>query len=357
MYLVNVLDGYESGCEWYQTKRRDTDSMAYEFLNKDVQRSVVYSLYRRCATQKPIVFLDDESAGACTFFLAEGVPKEHVHPVNFSRAHADTITRKSGITCACDDIDSHLTTLSDDVCSVVWLDYTRITIDVDVLRDALRVAPNVSVTLSLRGVGRADNEKHIRKLVKKIGTLMQFTTYKGKGGVENMLSFIVSRVPLIDIAPHPHVPETAMDTMVEENTESMFTVDDSVVVEWRRDTFLTGVVLEVRESHVRVVFDCDGVEKWMPLHKVEPNRKVHTPKTLNALVGQTLLVPSKLWSTKTGYEDVKVVGKKLAFKVIKRYYNGDRYTIAGISKRNGLPLRKKETWTLTYEQASCYSTM
>lgn len=332
--------------------------MAYEFMNKDVQRSVVYTMYRRCATRKPIVFLDDESAGACTFLLDEGVPHEHVRPVNFSRAHANAITRKTGITCVCDDIDSHLTTLSDDTCSVVWLDYMCTTIDADVLRAALRVAPNVSVTLSLRGVRRDENKKCIRKLVNTVGgMLMQLTTYKGKGGVENMLSFIVSRVPDVDAASHPHVPETATDTMVEENTEFMFAVDDRVVVEWRRDMFLTGVVLEMCESHVRVVFDCDGVDKWMPLHKVEPNRKVHTPKTLNALVGQTLLVPSKLWPTKTGYEDVKVVGKKLAFKVMKRYYNGDRYTIAGISKRNDLPLRKTEAWTLTYDQASCYATV
>jgi len=331
--------------------------MAYEFMNKDVQRSVVYTMYTRCATRKPIVFLDDESAGACTFFLEAGVPMEHVHPVNLSRGHADAITRKSGIPCARDDIDRHLTTLGDDSHSVVWLDYMCTTIDVEVLRHALRVAPNVSVTLSLRGVERNENEKHIRKLVKKVGTLMHWTTYKGKGGVENMLSFIVCRVPDVDVTPSRRVSETVLNTVAEEEADFMFAVDDRVMVEWRRDTFLTGVVLEMCESHVRVVFDCDGVEKRMPLHKVKPNHKVHTPRTLNALVGQTLLVPSKLWPTKTGYEDVKVVGKKFAFRVMKRYYNGDRYTIAGISKRNDRPLRKKEAWTLTYDQASCYATL
>lgn len=322
--------------------------MAYEFMNKDVQRSAVYSMYRRCATRNPILFLDDESAGACTFFIDAGVPPEHVQPVNFCRAHADAITRKTGIPCACDDIDLHLTTLPDDSCSVVWLDYMRTTIDVDVLRDALRIAPNVSVTLSLRGVGRDDNEKHIRKLVKKVGTLMLLTTYKGKGGVENMLSFIVSRA--VDV-PTPIVKETAERTAVEHT----FSVDDRVVVQWRRDTFLTGIVLEVCETHVRVVFDCDGVKKWMPMHTVEPNCHVHTPTTMNALIGKTLLIPSKMWSTRKGYEDVKTVGKKLAFKVMKRYYNGDRFTIAGISKHNSRPLRKMEAWTLTYDQAMCFA--
>jgi hypothetical protein len=228
----------------------------------------------------------------------------------------------------------------------VWLDYMRTTIDVDVLRDALRIAPNVSVTLSLRGVGRDDNEKHIRKLVKRVGTLMLITTYKGKGGVENMLSFIVSRA--VDV-PKPVVEATA------EKTTHTFSVDDRVVVQWRRDTFLTGIVMEVCETHVRVVFDCDGVEKWMPVHSVEPNCHVHTTTTMNALIGKTLLIPSKIWSTKTGYEDVKTVGKKLAFKVMKRYYNGNRFTIAGISKHNNRPLRMVEAWTLTYDQAMCFA--
>ena len=331
--------------------------MSYEFMNKDVQRYAVYRMYKISATPKPIVFLDDESGGACTFFLTEGVPRDHIRPVNRSRVHADAITRKTGITCTHADIDSHLDTMSDDSRSVVWLDYTCTTIDVDVLRNALRVASNVSVTLSLRGLGRDENERHIRKLVKKVGMLMQLTVYKGKGGVENMLSFIVSRASPIRVAPHPHVPESIVDTGVEENTETMFAVDNRVVVKWRRDTFLTGVVLEVSESHVRVLFDCDGVEKWMPVDRVKPNFNVHTERTLNGLVGETLLVPSKLWSTRTGYEDVKVVGKKFAFKVLKRHYKGDRYTIAGISKRNDLPLRKAEAWTLTYDQASCYATM
>ena len=194
--------------------------MAYEFMNKDVQRSVVYSMYRRCATRKPIVFLDDESAGACTFFLEAGVPADDIHPVNFTRTHADAIARKTGIACARDDIDSHLTTLSDDSHSVVWLDYVRTTLDVEVLRDALRVAPNVSVTLSLRGVGRDDYEKRVRKLVKRVGTLMSLTRYKGRGGVENMMSLIVSRAP--DVAPEG-------GTIVEETAaKSTFAVDDRV---------------------------------------------------------------------------------------------------------------------------------
>ena len=327
--------------------------MAYEFMNKDVQRSAVHSMYRRCATRKPIVLLDDESAGACTFLLEEGVPTEHIHPVNHSREHAVAITRKTGIACARANINEYIRTQSDDSCSVVWLDYTCTTLDADVLRHALRVAPNVSVTLSLRGKGRDDNEKHIRKLVKKVGTLMQLTTYKGKGGVENMMSFIVSRVSHVGVTAPRHVPKTDLNTIVEETAGPTFAINDRVVVEWRRDTLLTGVVLEVCETHVRVVFDCDGVEKWMPLHKVETNRDVHSPKTLNALVGQTLLVPVKLWPTKKGYEDVKVVGKKFAFRVMKRYYNGDRYTVAGISKHNNRPLRKAEDWTLTYDRAVC----
>lgn len=41
--------------------------------------------------------------------------------------------------------------------------------------------------------------------------------------------------------------------------------------------------------------------------------------------------------------------------VMKRYYNGDRFTIAGISKHNNRPLRTPEAWTLTYDQAMCFA--
>lgn len=315
-------------------------------------------MYKQSTTRKPIVFLDDESAGACAYFLEEGVPKRDIHPVNGGLLNSDAITQASGIECKHSDINDHITSLPDDSHSVVWLDYTCTTIKVEVLRDALRVAPNVSVTLSLRGMERIDNEKHVRKIVKKVGTLASVTYYKGKGEVENMMSFIVNRAKTDNIPCHDDRRSLAFDTVAD--GKSGFEVNDSVIIAWRGNTSLTAVVLETSDDNVQVVFDCDGAVKWVPLCKVTSNRVTHADKKLDALVGKTLLVPSKLWPTKkeiTGYADVKTVGKKLAFMIVKRYRKSNRYTLVGISKRNDRPLHTKENWTLTYDQACCYVKM
>ena len=346
----------------HQPKKRT--NMAYEFPNKTMQRLMVHGMYRECPEGKPVVFLDDENAGACTYFLNDGIPAQHLKPVNHCGTHATAITKTSGIPCTCDDIGAHLTSLPDDSHSVVWLDYTCTTVDIAVLRQALRVAPRVMVNTSLRGVARDAHFKHIRNLVGKVGTLrLGPYSYKGKAGIENMMSFIVNRYPDGGArarkrdAGSEGLDRAGRTTDDEVQATPTFRANDSVAVAWRGHKSLTAVVMDTSDDQVQVVFDCDGAVKWMPLSKVTHHRTECSRTKLDAFVGKTILVPKKLWSGKkmTGYGDVKVVGKKLAFMVVKRYYNGNRYTIAGISKRDNRPLRKREAWTITYEQACCFT--
>ena len=332
--------------------------MAYEFPNKNMQRLMAYGLYKECPDHKPIVFLDDENAGACKYFMNEGIPKQHLKPVNYIATHAAAITKTSGVPCACDNINAYLYSLTTDSHSAVWLDYTCTTVDDTVLREALRVAPRVMVNTSLRGLVRDINDKYIRNLVNKVGVLrLGPYSYKGKAGVDNMMSFIVDR-STDDGVKAPGYPRTREKDLDIDDTPT-FRVNDSVAVAWRGHTSLTAVVLGTSGNQVRVKFDCDGVVKWMSMGKVTHHRAECDATKLNALVGETILLPTKLWSAQktTGYGDVKVVGKKLAFMVAKRHYNSTRYAIAGISKRDNHPLRKREAWTLTYEQVRCYAKM
>ena len=115
------------------------------------------------------MFLDDEHAGACNAFLRAGIPKKNLKPVNSSPECCNDIKRLSGVSCTCSDIDEYIAGLDDNSCSVVWLDYTKTDVTLEALRDALRVAPYVSVNLSLRKVAREGRQTMIKHLVKRAG--------------------------------------------------------------------------------------------------------------------------------------------------------------------------------------------
>lgn len=325
---------------------------SYEFVNKNTHRATILELYRE--RSKPIVFLDDESAGASLYFLKNGVPKRDLKPVNFDKKCATSIIDASGLSCICDDVDNCLTELSTDSCSVVWLDYMKRTVTVDALRESLRVASYVSVTISLRGIDRVAHLVELRRIVKMAGgAMLQYNVYKGRSGVENMMTFLVSRraSDANDASEHAATPDP------KHAEDAQFNAGDRVVVEWTRNVSLTAVVVDASDdARVHVAFDCDGVLKWVPRHRVVRNETVLDDATLNSIVGRSIALPRSLWPKKvSGYDDVMPMGeKKLMFRVMKRFRNGERYTIAGISKRTGRPLSKHEAWTLTYDQACCF---
>ena len=328
--------------------------MLYEFLNKRKHRAVVHVLYLE--TRRRIVYLDDEHAGATSFFLSAGVPKRHLHPVNFAPAAAEEASRASGVACVCADVDTHMATLKTDSCGVVWLDYTKRTVTRDALREALRVAPHVFVTMSVRGVDRARHVAEVVKLVRAVGVLEEASKYRGASDVMNMATFHARRRSRATAEE-----ETGAKGSVAEETikdAARYAAGDRVVVTWRDGALLTAVVVaDAGEGadDVRVRFDCDGVEVPVPCGKVAPNAEDVAEEDMDALVGTTLLIPTKMWRTAEGYTHVKRVGKKMAFRVVKRYYNGNRFTLSGVSKTTGRPLPRHESWTLTYDQARCFA--
>ena len=129
--------------------------MSYEFLTKNIQRSAVLQMYLSHDVRKPIVYLDDENAGATTFFLKSGVPRKHLTPVNFSTYEASRIRETTRVTCVVQSIDEYVFGVPEDSCGVVWLDYMCRTFSNDVIQRCLKVAHNVSVTLSTRGRTRS----------------------------------------------------------------------------------------------------------------------------------------------------------------------------------------------------------
>lgn len=338
--------------------------MPYEFLAKNLQRAAIRQMYLAQGGTRPIVYLDDEHAGATTFFLNDGIPREHLIPVNFSKESAQQITRTTNVACVAQSIDEYVFSLSDVACSVVWLDYMCRTLNDRVVGQCLKLAPYVSITLSTRGRQRSDTMNDVRRVAKKYGTLIETPVfYKGKSDIANMVRFVIGRhnastreagnVTSAEMTSKKKVEGRATAVEVQETYHH----GDKVYVDWRGETWLTGVVVDARHDRVRITFDCDGRTSWVSIADVRRNTDTPNDRRLDRVIGTTIRMPKALWrDTKCkGYNDVKTSGKAFLFRVSKRYVGKNRFAVSAISKTNNRPMTKLENFTLSYEQIACFS--
>ena len=331
--------------------------MSYEFLTKNFQRAAVLQMYLSQDERKPIVYLDDKHYGATSFFLSNGVPRKHLVPINFSQTEASEITEKTGIKCVVRCIDDYVFDMTDDSCSVVWLDYMCRTFSDKVIQQCLAVAPHVSVTLSTRGRQRSDIVADVRRVAKKYGSLLESPVfYKGKSDVENMVRFAITR-RTVEPLPRSKTPKvrTTKDVLPPPTSLS---VGDKVYVDWKRNVWLTGVVASVngKRERVTVTFDCDGTTKEVAMSRVRRNADVPSETRLNTMIGKTIRMPTSLWngSKMAGYDNVKTMGKRFMFRVTKRYAGKNRFGVSAISKVSNRPMTPMEKFTLSYEQIACF---
>lgn len=328
---------------------------AYDTPCKNMQRACVLELYYACTPRKPIVYLDDECAGATLFFIERGLPTKHLRPVNFSSRDAAAVRARSGVSCVTSSIDDYVLQLRDDTCSVVWLDYMSRTLRVDVLRACLRVAPYVSITLSSRGVDHGTLLCDVRSVSKKCGVLLERPTfYKGKSDVANMVKFIVSRRKV----SREERTEAEEETSPEAVEKEWHPVGERVYVQWggRSGRKLTGAIVFTDDTRCCVRLDHNGELRWIPSARVHRDTKVPTDRQLNRVVGSTIQIPRRLWSKGTkGYDDVKRVRDHFVFRVAKRYAHKNRFAVSAISKTHDRPMGRLENFTLSYEQIACYA--
>lgn len=330
--------------------------MSYEFLTKNFQRAAVLQMYLSQDERKAIIYLDDQQAGATSFFLSNGVPRKHLVPVNFSQTEASEITERTGIKCVVRCIDDYVFDVPNDSCGVVWLDYMCRTFRDNVLQQCLAVAPHVSVTLSTRGRKRSDIVADIRRVAKKYGSLLESPAfYRGKSDVENMVRFAITR-RTVETLPRSKTPKARTTTGALPPTS--LSVGEKVYVDWRRNVWLTGVVASVNETRERVTvtFDCDGMSKEVAMSRVRRNTDVPSEARLNTVIGKTIRMPTSLWkgSKVIGYDNVKTIGKRFMFRVTKRYAGKNRFGVSAISKLNNRPMTPMEKFTLSYEQIACF---
>ncbi|MEC7098160.1 MAG: hypothetical protein VXW74_01790, partial [Candidatus Thermoplasmatota archaeon] len=98
---------------------------------------------------KPILYLDDDTAGATEYFL-KFVKKAHLHPVNFSDSACESIQRLTGVRATCTDIHEYLFK-EERRFGVVWLDLMCRTVDHATMSNSLSSCDYLFLTLSTRG--------------------------------------------------------------------------------------------------------------------------------------------------------------------------------------------------------------
>ena len=320
----------------------------YEYLTKNIHRSCVVEMYLTLP-DRPIVYLDDHNAGATRYFLSRNVPPEHLVPVNLRSDAIDSIRDLTGVCGVADDIDSFVATASHDAYSVVWLDYVRRTCPTDVMKNALRAAPYVCVTLSLRAT-TTDDVEDLKARARRVARVLECPhPYKGKSGVCNMLKFSLARLCDRESAEEKDVEKEVTEPVTPQVSEG-----DKVFVHWRRRNWLTAVVVEnVSREALRVRFDCDGVIAKVPRAQTLKN----TTRTLmDDYLGSSVGIPIKLWDAR-GRKDLtetKKIGRRAIFK-LGRKFRGDneRLTLNAVLK-DGTLCRRDEPFLITPEQAMCW---
>lgn len=327
--------------------------MGYDFVAKEMHRAALVALHRQ-HPHLPIIYLDGECGEATTAFINDwGIPGRLLLPVNFDPSVIAMIREKHPNVKGCvGDINVILREAEDDTFSAVWLDYMcrfNKDVHVDVFKDALRVAPFVSITFSTRAIDKGMLTHEIMTKIRRVGkTLESITPYKGKSDVENMVKFTLARGKEEDSEEEGGDEGDEGD----ESDEELPAPNDKVFVMYR-GVDLTAVVLDTNDDDDRVLvrFDYDADQRWVDTDKVLKNTE---EIDMTPLIGKEIAPPLKIFKHGTkGYDTVKRNKKHMFFTIGKRHRGTARYTIHAV-KKDGTVEKTSERWTVSPEEAVCW---
>jgi hypothetical protein len=325
--------------------------MGYDFVAKAMHRAGLVALHRQ-RPHLPILYLDGEDGEATTSFIKQwGIPGRLLIPVNHDPSVIALIrTQHPRVKGCVGDINIILREMEDDTLSAVWLDYTcRFTehVHVDVFRDALRVAPFVSITFSTRAIDKGVLANDIVSKIRNIGRMVEnITPYRGRSDIQNMIKFTIARK---DCTSDEGENEDGEETI---DPNEMLAPNDKVFVMYR-GVDLTAIVLDTNdhENRVLVRFDYDAEQKWVDADKVTKNAG---EIDMTPFMGKEIAPPLKIFKNGTkGYEMTKRNKRNMFFTIGKRHRGTARYTIHAVRK-DGKIERMPEHWTVSPEEAVCW---
>ena len=163
--------------------------MSYETPVKLTHRATVLELYHVCSAPKlPIVYVDDDLASAPLYFLAKGVPKKHLKPINYSASACTSIEVLSGVQATCLNAAAKAVETK---CGVLWLDVQCKSVSRQVF--ARSNCKYLMLTLSTRGSSPDGIIGDAVGCMKKEGLrVLETSRYQGKSNITNVVKIIAT---------------------------------------------------------------------------------------------------------------------------------------------------------------------
>ncbi|RPF82426.1 MAG: hypothetical protein CBC65_000370 [Rhodothermaceae bacterium TMED105] len=185
--------------------------MSYDSITKREERISVKMHFDCDEAARPMLYLDDESGEATSFFLQQGVPREKLVPVNWCRVACDSIFSRTGVKATHSNINTYImeAPLSRQF-SVIWLDYECRSLCKLTLSKAFSMSPIIKIVLSTSRTQKGEVLGNAQNVVKQCGGYVASDGYyKGKSHVKNMLRITAVRnektKPVAFISAPPNV--------------------------------------------------------------------------------------------------------------------------------------------------------
>lgn len=197
----------------------ETNQYEYDSLTKHEERGAIKINFESDPKRRPILYIDDADAGATSYFLSQGIPREKLIPVNWDSNACNAITSKTGVSAVFEHIDKHLFNIcpspsshSSKCFSVVWLDYEGHSLDKGALKRAICLARVVKIVLNITRKKKGEVHNNAKSIIERCGgVVVSDGYYKGKSNVKNMLR--ITAVPrakspesFLPIDDSPHTP-------------------------------------------------------------------------------------------------------------------------------------------------------
>jgi len=326
--------------------------MAFTTCVKNVHRACIRELAD--ADPRPVLYLDDATAGATHYFLSHGLPRRRLRPINRSAQACDEIEERTGVECVHGDVFDYLSDMEATCFSVVWLDLQcrHLPGKREGLDGAFRAAKYVCITLSSRGVNTDAMVQDALKSVRACkGALLETPMpYRGISNVTNVVR-ILAMSKQAD-APHEQKERNEKGEEQQRKEEREQQRKEEREKERKEEREKEQQRKQKEREQQRKQKEREQQRKQEDREKQRKQKEKQKSKKTSSLIGCTVFLPAAQWVKPL--EGVKMKGGCYVFRVTRTYYS--RLALHAVQTNNRICPGPAEIWTLTPEQVQEFST-